>query len=449
MLYILSFFAFITLLFGLALWRPSVLMAGLFSLFALKQWLIVSSPFFFNNRTLVNLIYGGAIALVALIKFPICIKSLKNQTPISLLVIALFLYAFITLLWTPAVAEGGEKWLVNWPYILVNIIVIPLLLRECRWEEFAKFQIILGIVLSLLLLFTVRWGGRGLYLSNGLFGDETNPLEIAQLGAVTAICAVFCPFRKGMDILLLRLAILTLAVVLVLKSGSRGQLFSMMFSILLVWMMVNGVASFRKSASLMLIASVLIFAIQWGLEEFWQKDQRFQTDKMTGDVEGRLDMASKLISAWSDSPISILMGLGNSAAFDPSIIGFYPHFLPLEILGEEGIIGFSLYIAILWLIFSGVIKTTKAIRKKLYPPQFVSAFSLATCIWGYVFLLTLKQGSLIGNNIFFGVTIIFAATLKSSGARIKQKAVRQTQLTTLAANPLPPKKSNISQSPKS
>src|SRR5690606_5492751 len=138
---------------------------------------------------------------------------------------------------------------------------------------------------------------------------------------------------------------------------------------------------------------------------------RYSADTMTEDVQGRLNMATKLIAAWFDSPISILFGLGNSASFDPSIIGIYPHFLPLEILGEEGFVGFAVYFAIVLLITGKVLKSLRYVRTKRYLPGEIAGFSLGTSIWIYTFLLTLKQGNLLGNTVFFTISIILATSL--------------------------------------
>src|SRR5690606_14302284 len=209
-------------------------------------------------------------------------------------------------------------------------------------------QIALGTLLGAVLLFTAEWGTRGLLLKDY---SQTNPLEIAQLGAVTGLCAIFAPMRRSLFNTLVRLLAIGFAVALILKSGSRGQLISMIFSSLVVWIAINGIFNVRKTLLLIVAGAVLSYAVSWGIAEFWSttNPDRYSADTMTEDVQGRLNMATKLIAAWFDSPISILFGLGNSASFDPSIIGIYPHFLPLEILGEEGFVGFAVYFAIVLL----------------------------------------------------------------------------------------------------
>ncbi|HNK51686.1 MAG TPA: hypothetical protein PKX75_21965, partial [Nitrospira sp.] len=91
------------------------------------------------------------------------------------------------------------------------------------------------------------------------------------------------------------------------------------------------------AAGCLVLGATLYIGVQW----YWGAgDVRWSESKMVSDLDGRWEMAAKLLSAWwGEGPATIFGGLGNSAAFDPHIVGFYPHILPLEILAEEGVLG--------------------------------------------------------------------------------------------------------------
>jgi hypothetical protein len=98
-----------------------------------------------------------------------------------------------------------------------------------------------------------------------------------------------------------------------------------------------------------------------------------------------------------------LFGLGNSASFSPDIIGRYPHMVPLEVLGEEGVLGLALFVAIVLLSIRyamrlSSLKVLSQDVKRVYAANF-------GCLV-FTLLLSLKQGSLINSSMIF----LFAVT---------------------------------------
>ena len=64
---------------------------------------------------------------------------------------------------------------------------------------------------------------------------------------------------------------------------------------------------------------------------------------MTDDYSGRLEKSANLLHVWINEPGAILVGLGNSASTWSGLNGSYPHMVPVEILGEEGLIGAAFF----------------------------------------------------------------------------------------------------------
>jgi O-antigen ligase len=114
-------------------------------------------------------------------------------------------------------------------------------------------------------------------------------------------------------------------------------------------------------------------------------------------------MVTALLRAWSESATSVLFGLGNSAAFDPAIAGFYPHNVPLEILGEEGLLGFALYLVLLAMVVSAACVGLRRAGDDLRQRGLVAA-AVASVIFAW--LVTLKQGNAIGSVAFFMYAIL-------------------------------------------
>ena len=103
------------------------------------------------------------------------------------------------------------------------------------------------------------------------------------------------------------------------------------------------------------------------------------------------------------SPDTLVFGLGNSASYDPHILGFYPHFVPLEVLAEEGLIGFGLYLAILFCSMRSCLRCFRSIANEPRERLLLGGI-VGLCM--FTLLLSFKQGSLLGNVEFFMLSII-------------------------------------------
>lgn len=130
---------------------------------------------------------------------------------------------------------------------------------------------------------------------------------------------------------------------------------------------------------------------------------------MEGAMSGRFDNAILLVQLCYRSVETIIFGLGNSAASDPRILGIYPHFVPLEILAEEGLIGFALFGLVLYSTARNAfechsqLNTTSVDRK---------VFAALLALFLFTSLLSLKQGSLLGNLEPFMFAIILGKQSK-------------------------------------
>src|SRR4029077_19239722 len=119
-----------------------------------------------------------------------------------------------------------------------------------------------------------------------------------------------------------------------------------------------------------LVVTFLGGATSWAIQEYSSQQSysaygsRWSEQSAQEDVSGRLNNAIFLVRLAYESPETVLIGLGNSASYDPRILGIYPHFVPLEVLAEEGLIGFGLYAMILYCVLQSAIRSFRLITDK-------------------------------------------------------------------------------------
>ncbi len=101
----------------------------------------------------------------------------------------------------------------------------------------------------------------------------------------------------------------------------------------------------------------------------------------------------------------MIFGLGNSASFDPEVVGSYPHNVPIEVLGEEGMVGLGIYLTINWLAFQGLLKAYRATKDD---PQLRRLLAVAGANFLFSAITTLKEGNMAGSAEFFMAAILLA-----------------------------------------
>ncbi|HYE37379.1 hypothetical protein [Methylocaldum sp.] len=378
-------------------------------MFALEQWSQASSVFFVEHGTLTNMVAGSLVLLGVVRALMRGSIRLDIYPKVGWLTLLLFLYAYCSTLWAPSFETSAAAWQSAFPYIGTIIFLAPLLVWKVKdIRTFCTGMIVLGAPLCILLLFTVRWELRQVIIASDAYGDVMggNPLAVAQIAGYVAFLALFLRFRKRAILWhCARWAILAITIVLIVRSGSRGQLLGTLGVITVCWGIAHRVRSFPRVFAILFSLSLIMILVKWSLDWFWAEDIRFKQQALTDAAIGRLEMARALGRHWFSSPGTLLFGLGNSASYDPRILGGYIHIVPMEILGEEGIVGFVLYA----LILSGTIRSGfRSYRMVRNDDQLRSLFSCIAALWLFSFFLTFKQGNLLGSNEFFLYSILLA-----------------------------------------
>jgi hypothetical protein len=111
--------------------------------------------------------------------------------------------------------------------------------------------------------------------------------------------------------------------------------------------------------------------------------------------------------------MTILFGLGNSASYDPHIIGMYSHIVPLEVLAEEGIIGFGLFLSI-----RSINQAYKYVKND---QEYRGLLATISATFLFSFILSLKQGNMFGSLDLFMIAIILGKFEKIMAVQIVKK----------------------------
>jgi hypothetical protein len=382
------------------LWRslkkPTVALAGAFCLFSLEQWGQAKIPYLVAHGTLTNFTIAVLLAIALVVQLVRGRLRLNYYPTFGYVVILLLVYAYISSLWSPREDLSAEQWALAWPYLVCFVLFAPLLIERTN-ETTAMLStfVIVGTFSILILLFFVEWQGRWVVIKGATFGG--NPLASSQMAGSVMLVSIICQHVRPIEPWgVLRWIVVAVCIALAVKTGSRGQVLSLLIVLAIFWPMTGRKFGLWPTLAALVGCIALGWGISFAVQEFWgSNDPRWNEGKILSDAEGRWDMASRLMSAWwGGGPLTILIGLGNSAAFDPRIVGYYPHILPLEVIAEEGLIGFLMYMVILVVgvkEFRSAYLQTKDLREERETLVALAA------IFTYAFLLSFKQGSLIGS----------------------------------------------------
>jgi hypothetical protein len=420
-------YAVLLCLFAIGAWlRPPSAIAALACLFGLKQLGEASHALLAVHAVVTNLAVASVVAL-AVVRRLMQGKMTEDRKPaVYWLILAFYAYALLSLAWTPALAPALKLWGHDYPYIVLLVFVAPwLAITNAELRTAFGWLTYVGGLLVVALLFTAHWGDRGLLVSSGGGLDEANPLAIADVAGVVAVAALFIvPERLRTLAWLVRLLIAAVCAIAIVRSGSRGQLFAICVSALLMLPIAYRVTGLRSAAGALVAMFVVGSAVAWAVESYvhWW-DARWVQSTASGDVTGRWAMALELLNAWSRHATSIIFGIGNSGSFLPSIVGFYPHNVPLEILGEEGMVGFVLYVVLIarvaFAAFGGVRHAGSDLAQR-------GLLAVTLGCFLFTLIVSLKQGNAIGSVTFF----MFSVLACRAAAQVSA-----THMRTLAATP--------------
>ena len=396
-----------------AIWRyPAVALAGVLCMFGLEQWGQATTGFLAQHHTATNLLIGGFLLLALIVQ---CARKgvalLAGFPPIGWLTLALFVYAFVSTQWAPRPDISLNLWAKGWPYLVTFLILSPLVVTETEDLRSAYTALLLmGGTISILLLFFAKWEARRIVLLDGL-GDQGlgNPLTAAAMAGMVALVAIIAdPWPQSKVWIPFKWMLVTLCLALIVKSGSRGQLLGILLVSVACWPIGRGLRNIKQFMFLSFVVLFLGMVTSVAVQEFstqqvYEGRGRWSEEAAHESISGRLNNALLLVRLAYSSPETVLFGLGNSAAYDPRILGIYPHFVPLEVLAEEGLIGFGLYGMIVFCVLRSALRSFRLV---VWEPRERLCLGALIGLYLFTLILSLKQGSLLLNLEPFMLAII-------------------------------------------
>ena len=403
-MYIAAYFLVVGIVLIAASKRPSIVFAFMLCTFVFEQWLQSKDAFFIANNSLVNLVNGSIVLYALTVKF-LKAKNISLKFTIeSKLIIFLYIYACFSIFWSPVPDISLDILMRTAPYILLTILLAPILISNVNELYYMSwFLVLFGVSILTLMLFFTNWDYRTIELASEFGRYTANPLAVANLAGYALIAAMFIHPKKLLFLKYFKWIVIPVSFIVIVKTGSRGQFFFMLFTLMI---MSFYAFSLKRLSTILPLLFTLLFSgaiAYYSLEQNRGEDTRWESTRINEDLYGRFDAASNLLQAAMRAPESIIFGLGSSSSYDPSINGFYTHIVPLEILGELGLIGMICYLYILYFAVkafrSAIMVISLTDKRRAY------LIILASLIL-FEFLLSLKQGSFLGSYIFFGLIIV-------------------------------------------
>lgn len=402
---------------------PSTAIAACFCLFAIEQWGQATIPQLATLGTFTNYCIAAILCVGVGIQFVRGNVRISDYPKAGILVAVLLIYAYASSLWTSRDDLSATQWGVAIPYIASFILLAPLLIKNTNDARRAFSDlVIVGAPLAILLTMFVRWENRWIVIgSDGAVG-YANPLAIAEMAGNVILVAVLCRRLAAVPLWkVTRWLAVAGCIALAVKTGSRGQVMAVLIVLVAFWPLSHSKISV-SSAALSVSGSLVIgLAVLFAVQEFWSGNTRWSHEKIESDIGGRVEMATQLLGAWwNGGPFTILFGLGNGASSNPRILGSYPHILPLEIVAEEGILGAMMYLSILAAVAA---KVREAFRRSRDNSANRETLITLAAMLAYAFLLSWKQGNLLGSFNFWMLCIVvakYAKAIAHEGAQLER-----------------------------
>ncbi|TWU37651.1 hypothetical protein Q31b_44390 [Novipirellula aureliae] len=399
-------------------------------MFGVEQFFQTRSAIFLDRSSLVNLGVGIVTAFAAF-----CWLS-RNEFRFNLdktqaAAILLILFSQASRFWTIAPEEFAQYYgRAPLPYYVLYLLVAPILSQSKNGiRDGVQAAIYIGVPLVIVISFFVEWHVRGISLArpvmhHGSLKWFTPPLALADTASYIAI---FCVILRPKNSLwkMVHLATFALACNIVFRTQSRGQLVSLAVVILTFYPIANQVSQARTYLLTLagFIAGGLVLYLTFsflGLGEV----NRWNEVSMRRGFEGRAEMVMLLFKAWSESDFfHLLFGLGSAAGWKTS--GFDVHNLSVEILGELGIIGFSIYLYICVQAFSNAIKI---IGKLKHYPEMRREAVILIALFTYSCILSLKSVALFSTAPLMFFFAIALSQLEKHSREFTFERIRWKQL---------------------
>lgn len=393
--------------------RPSLATVLLLVFFPLEQVYSAQFDIFARNSRLLNFAFAGLVFAAIMRRVFTGHDVLKGVlNPISVLVYVFSALMMVSAIWAPDPSASFEQLGFSLPYYILFLILMPLTISDL--DDFrvilTPFMIVGSIIITIFVLSpaSVFYGGRlmmRIWTGNGY--ELLNPLATASLGSAIVVAAGLLISRKSsVPFLVVRALSVITGLGMAFLSGSRGQLIAAVLIVAVAFPFRASVKSIKDvlGASFgilglgvfLLVTIWLAVTLAGSNSEFVDAD-RWGGENLRDAFGGRLAYFDTMLSEFAANPTAWFAGLG-AAAYIPLNNDTYPHNAIIQILTEQGLIGISLYFALLIAILVAFKATLPLVGDS---PERRSAFICLAALVALEFLLSMKQGDVTSIPSFF------------------------------------------------
>lgn len=250
---------------------------------------------------------------------------------------------------------------------------------------------------------------RGIVLSSS---RRLTPLDAASLAGRAVICAIFLQHHRAwfpatrVALVALKLVVVCLCVLIVSRSGTRAQGVAALAAVLMWFPVSSGIKSKRILAAVTVVG-VVALGFYWVVNNLDSAFVgRWSSERLNQSYRYRYFLSSLVLRAWWDGgAYSWILGLGNGSSW--SIAGIYPHCVPVEVLAEEGAIGFALFAVIL---ITGIYAGWLLLKLRISRVH-KSLIGMMLAMLTFEFALCCKQSYLLGSPYLFLIALGLARLL--------------------------------------
>ncbi len=399
---------------------PGTALAALVCVFGLEQWFQAQDSYFATHAAVTNyasavVVLVGFVSSIAQGSKPWRRVSLLEWTILSLygLFVLSGIWAIGPTWWWSIVRHGA-------PYAVVYLLILPRIYQDSRDFRHAAVAIMLfgGMSVTLLLFGTsIKEWGRHIETKTEVvnrYGEtlkKGSPHAVASLGCDVAIFATLVAWPGiGMAFYTVRFFLVAGGIALVFRAESRGQLLAIVGSLgaflPLRW------PKLRIGAVFGILATAAIFAgiIAWGVN-YSIMANRFDLSNFL-DVYNRTRWTPRCLPVLRElftSPQYLFLGMGGGSTYH-LLDGTFPHLLGIELLCELGVVGLSIFVAVVCQTGWTIIKLLRLTETDIYSRSLAAAFS-AACL--FEFIITFKGGT-FHHGYFLFIWCILVARFESS-----------------------------------
>jgi O-antigen ligase len=379
---------------------------------ALSYHIIITSFAALTGNYLAILFYGVFIIPVLAILYANVIGFTLRMPSLSIDKYLLFMILYLTIsvfFITPERSYGGEKLRTYFTNIILCYLPIFLVKDKSDFVAIAKGITCFGVfftgfcILSIVGLET--YYGAEIHGRFSTLGLNTiwvaRHLTYAILAELFLIRVYFAEPSKNLGKISLLVFLILLQTFLAFLTGSRGPLLSIILALAFIFLISVRLRIFYLVLITLFSVLIILAAIYFMPSHI---SERLLTRDHSSQVTIQLRLAANLQALdmfWQNKIFGA--GLGSFAGVSPLP---FPHNVFSETLAELGLIGFSIFMAILLTCVSYLVKMSKSFDK---PILYLLIALLITSI------VNINFGELIGVNFYLYLTIglIYAARVLS------------------------------------